>query len=204
MKVSIVIPTFQRWTDLADTLASIRGLDPPAREVIVIDQQADPRPGEREKLDVERDRWSADRLRWYSVDFANLPRARNLGIGVAQGDIVLFLDDDIRVEASLLTEHASAHDLVTTERPIGCVAGRVEDEAKRRHHDQDAKGGDETLDLLPPEAMDPAIGWYHLDVVRTTRARLRATRRGRSSRVRAGIRRASLVRRAGCVPADRY
>jgi GT2 family glycosyltransferase len=98
--VSVVIPTFQREVSLLTCLSHLAAASGSANaEVIVVDQT--PRiqwlPIDDQVLNTF---FSFDRI---FTPKPNLPAARNLGASVAQAKIFLFLDDDVEVEDSYLT-----------------------------------------------------------------------------------------------------
>jgi GT2 family glycosyltransferase len=106
--ISVVVPTHNRRQSLLRTLGALARQDYPASrfEVIVaVDGSSD---GTITSLAGARLPFS---LQVVTVD---APRgaaaARNLGARAAQGDLLLFLDDDIEATPGLLTAHARAHD----------------------------------------------------------------------------------------------
>ncbi len=116
--ITVAIPTYGRDQVLIDTLRDLRALEPPAAEILVLDQTL------RHEETVERQlrAWDATgQIRWLRLPEPSITRAMNQGLLAAAQDIVLFLDDDIRPEPVLLQAHAVAH------RTTGAalVAGRV-------------------------------------------------------------------------------
>lgn len=103
--LSVVIPTYQRC---AVVLASVQALtrqtfNVPFEVIVVVDGSQD---------------GSAEALRALQVPFffqvieqpnQGAAAARNRGASVAQGDILLFLDDDMEADPHLLEEHARSH-----------------------------------------------------------------------------------------------
>ena len=104
MRFSVVIPTYQR-RELA--LAAVRSLE--AQElrdfeaIVVVDGSTD---------------GTADALRGLQPSFplavheqpnAGAASARNRGVAAAQGEILLFLDDDMEAHPRLLAEHDRSH-----------------------------------------------------------------------------------------------
>jgi len=107
LKISVIIPTYNRRDILARTLPTVLGQDFPHDQyeiIIVIDGSTD---GTREYLrTIEAKR----ALQIIDQPNKGLPAARNAGIGAACGEIVLFIDDDLVCEPNLLKEHVSAHE----------------------------------------------------------------------------------------------
>ena len=68
----------------------------------------------------------------------------------------------------------AAHARNYIDRPeIGAVAGRVFDRMKLGD-----SGGELEIEDLPPEASDPGIAWYHIDLVHTVKAQRVISARG--------------------------
>jgi GT2 family glycosyltransferase len=131
LAVSIVIPTFMRERVLWDSVAALRTQMRDGDELLVIDQNEPPLKAP-EGL-------AGDWLRLCRLETASLTRARNLGIGLAAHDRVIFLDDDIIPDPGLLDRLKQ----VTLEHPDRILTGVV---------DQDDKPGDV-----------PTPGWVNLD-----------------------------------------
>lgn len=109
MKVSVIIPTYNRMDSLRQLLATLsqQTYPPSDFEVIVVDDgSTDATP------DVVGGEFIC-RLRYYRQSNSGAPAARNLGAKHSEGDLLIFLDDDISVQprfiASLVQEHAT-HD----------------------------------------------------------------------------------------------
>jgi len=165
--ISVIIPTYGREAVLQETIANVLQQDYPHYEVLVVDQTATHEPETQQHLD----RWvNAQKIRLFSVPWASLPGARNYGVRRAQGDVVLFLDDDVQLPAGFLAAHANNY---AKNPEVGAVAGRVFDRMKLA----DAIPGLQ-IEYLPPQAMDPGIAWYHIDLVHTTRPQQVLTARG--------------------------
>ena len=100
MKFSILVATYNRATMLGDTLASLARLQPRAPwEVIVIDNNS---PDHTREI-VERDIPSFPvPLRYAFEREQGRSAALNCGFRLAQGDIIVTTDDDVRVEPDWL------------------------------------------------------------------------------------------------------
>jgi glycosyltransferase involved in cell wall biosynthesis len=85
-RVSVVVCTHGRPEYLPTVLAALAALDPPAHEIVVVDNA----PGERDC----RAAVDAIRARYVREDTKGLDHARNAGLRAATGEIVAFTDDD--------------------------------------------------------------------------------------------------------------
>ncbi|RJS78263.1 glycosyltransferase family 2 protein [Candidatus Bathyarchaeota archaeon] len=111
-KVSIIIATYNRFADLKDCLSSIFNLKDKVHEVIVVDSNSsDKTPMLKEYFPIK----------YISIIERNRQRARNIGLSVACGDIVAFLDDDVIVHNSWLRRLLEPY----LNESVGGVGGRV-------------------------------------------------------------------------------
>jgi glycosyltransferase involved in cell wall biosynthesis len=101
MKFSVVIATYNRAGELADTLSSLAGLQSPhAWEVIVVDNNS---PDETRAV-VERAAATFPvRLTYAFEPVQGRSAALNHGFSLAAGEIIVTTDDDVRVPADWLT-----------------------------------------------------------------------------------------------------
>jgi glycosyltransferase involved in cell wall biosynthesis len=120
MRFSVVIPTLARPGPLRETLESVLACDPPPDEVIVID--ADP----------ERSASAAAQGLGDTVRVLDSPRGstvqRNVGIDQADGDVVVFLDDDVDVDRGLFAGLAETYGDPTI---VGATGRIIEPDVKR-------------------------------------------------------------------------
>lgn len=112
LSMDIVIPTYSRG-DQAPTVAN--ALEAQLREddrVYIVWQGSDrPEAGAEE------------RIRLVHSAPPNLPRARNRGVKAGEGEIVLFLDDDVEVREGLIENHRVCY----RDPNVGAVAGNIDD-----------------------------------------------------------------------------
>jgi len=138
-RVSVVIATYRREGVLCDTVEQVLSEDYPDFEVIVVDQT--------EEHEAETDRrlgeWSG-RIRHIRLDEANLTHAENVGIREATGEVVLFLDDDVRITRGLIAAHAANY----ADETWAGVAGMV------THDDRPP------TDRLPRVCRYSKAGWF--------------------------------------------
>lgn len=165
--ISVIVPTYGREEPLRDTLADLLRQNYPNFEVLVVDQTKTHEPETQAYLDELA---ATNKIQLFQVDWASLPGARNYGVRRSKGEILLFIDDDVQLPEGFLEAHARNY----LERPeIGAVAGRVFDRMKLADSKQRL-----TIEYLPPEAMDPGIAWYHIDLVHTVKPQQVLTARG--------------------------
>ena len=103
MKVSVVICTYNRAESLRETLQALQKLkheNVPDWEVIVVDNNSS--DGTRELLVEQVGKWS--RLKTVFEPRQGLSYARNRGIEEAQGEVILFTDDDVIPEPEWMQE----------------------------------------------------------------------------------------------------
>ncbi len=176
MMISVVIPTYNREQPLRETLADTIRQNYQNFEVLVIDQT---HTHESETQIYLEELANGKKIRWFRVDWANLPAARNYAVRRAFGEIILFLDDDVQLPDGFLAAHAANY---LAKPDVGCVAGRVFDRMKLG----DSRG-DLTIDFLPPEAMDAGIAWYFIDLVHTVKPQQVLSARGCNMSFRSSV-----------------
>jgi glycosyltransferase involved in cell wall biosynthesis len=119
MRYSVVIPTYNRASDLEQTLVSLGGLRPSGEwEVIVVDNNSP--DATRRVVENARTNFPAP-LRYLFEGEQGRSAALNAGISAARGEIIATTDDDVRVGADWLDVSAGALE------QLGCeyVGGRV-------------------------------------------------------------------------------
>jgi glycosyltransferase involved in cell wall biosynthesis len=105
LRFSVVIPTMNRTAMLRETLQSLHECEPPPAEVIVVD--ADSGASARDVVaEFQDDR--APAVRYLNTE-PSLTAQRNRGIDEAGGDVIVFLDDDVDLPASLFAQLAHAY-----------------------------------------------------------------------------------------------
>lgn len=163
--ISVIIPTYGREAVLRDTLANVVQQDYPNYEVLVIDQTQQHQPETQTYLEELATNGS---IRLFPVEWASLPGARNYGVRRARGAILLFIDDDVQLPPGFLAAHAENY----SRESVGAIAGRVFDRMKLSDAPELA------IETLPPQAMDPGIAWYYIDLVHTIKPQPVLTARG--------------------------
>ena len=123
--VSVIIPTLNRDEYLLLSVQDMLAQDYANFDIVVVDQSPAPTPEMQILIDQ-----NPERLRYFNVDFKGLPQARNYGWQHSNAEIVIYVDDDIRSEDTLIREHIACY----SDPDIGMVAGGI-DEAHRRLDD---------------------------------------------------------------------
>jgi GT2 family glycosyltransferase len=93
--ITIVIPTYNRQKIVVETIERLLPLGAP---IIAVDQT----PAADERL-------AALPIRLLRLPEPSIPHAMNVGVGAAETDVVLFLDDDVIPSSRLIEAHAEAH-----------------------------------------------------------------------------------------------
>jgi GT2 family glycosyltransferase len=125
MEASIIICTYRREEVLVNTIKNVIDRKRECKyesEIIVVDQK--PRHKKKVKNYIKNE--SKKNFRYFELEKASLTRARNYGCKKAEGDILIYLDDDIKPKRGIIKEHLETHKNYKTE----AVAGQVlEDES---------------------------------------------------------------------------
>ena len=104
-EISVVIPTLNREEHLCNTLRYFLEVETyPSFEVIVVDQSDGHLGATRDFLAR-----NADKMRYIRTDYKSLPQARNHGVQLARGEIIVFVDDDVEPAAGFLFAHARCY-----------------------------------------------------------------------------------------------
>jgi glycosyltransferase involved in cell wall biosynthesis len=104
--ISVVIPTFNRAELLRFSLESLvhQSLPNDQFEVIVIDDGSN---DSTQKVCKEMSQRLA--LRYFRLEHCGISAAKNLGVFVSKGPLLLFFDDDDIADKNLLAEHVKTH-----------------------------------------------------------------------------------------------
>ncbi len=111
MKVSIVIPTYNRPGLALGLARQIRKYEP-SSEIIIVDQ-SDIKEKPIEITELE--------LKYLENAKVNTSIAKNVGLSHATGDVVIFFDDDVEITSETINAHLAEY---TNPEVLG-VAGRV-------------------------------------------------------------------------------
>ncbi len=115
VRVSLIIATADRPEALCDLLCRMGEQSLSPCESVIIDSSA------KEDARVAACVAGRPEFRHHRTPRNGLPRARNLGIRLAVGDVLLFVDDDIIPHRDLVKYHAAAY----SDPGVGGVGGRI-------------------------------------------------------------------------------
>ena len=107
MKASIIIPTWNRYEALLETLNALAASDFPANqwEAIVVDD------GSKDETETAVLQWikkTGASVRYIKQENAGAAAARNRGAWAAQGEVLIFIDNDIVVPSDFIRQHLQA------------------------------------------------------------------------------------------------
>lgn len=116
MKISVVIPTFQRRDSLEVVLPSLLRQSFARQDYEILLCDAGSTDGTAELVEELDDR----RIRFLPGPNAGRSGARNRGVRAAEGDLVLFTDADIIADPELLMQHYETHQRYPGDAVVGC------------------------------------------------------------------------------------
>jgi glycosyltransferase involved in cell wall biosynthesis len=117
--VSVIVPTRNR-PDLAQRcIDSLLGLHYPNYEIIIVDNA----PQDDATADLIKQAYAdKPQVRYVREDRPGVAHARNLGMHIAQGPILAYVDDDVTIDPYLLAELARGFDAAAN---VACVTGNI-------------------------------------------------------------------------------
>lgn len=149
MKISIVVPTYNRAETLAKVLPSLLEQDYPDYEILFCDSNSTDETGKiLEEL-------SSPKIIHLKGNYRGRGEARNAGLKAAKGEIVLFTDADIIAEPNLLSEHARFH----RENPKAAVVGCEVQVNSYREYQEVRKNPEQRRTLHPPSRKE--LSWLY-------------------------------------------
>ena len=120
--ISVIVPTFNRGSSLRRLLASLQSLEFPHwihTELIVVDNGST--DGTPEILLQEQAKQNPFDFKFLKEATKGKSSALNRGIDSAQGEILIFVDDDVVADRQWLIKHWQCHE----DTEFGAVQGRV-------------------------------------------------------------------------------
>ncbi|HEV2499369.1 MAG TPA: glycosyltransferase [Terriglobia bacterium] len=131
--ISVVINTYNRAASLDTALRSLRRLNYPRFEVIVVNG-----PSTDNTLEVLKN-WTSS-IRMGDCSDRNLSISRNIGIEMARGDLVAFIDDDAVADENWLNDAAAGFDADEVAGTGGAVFNHTGYDAQYRYNVADRLG----------------------------------------------------------------
>jgi glycosyltransferase involved in cell wall biosynthesis len=126
MKLSIIIPTVNRYNDLNNTLIDLSHQTHNDFEVIIIDQT----PIGKAQIITN----SELLIHYYHSEIPSASFARNIGIQEAKGEIVLFLDDDVMItNKDFIRNHIRHYKDLAIPGVVGLVLSQNQTKRYTRH-----------------------------------------------------------------------
>lgn len=117
-RLSLVICTLNRSNIIRQTIEDLWKLSTQPDELVIIDQT--------ENLPQELDQFYLEnkhRLKLIRMKAQGLGQARNRAIAEVNNEIILFIDDDVRLEADIVLHHRKHF----SDLKVGAVVGRIDD-----------------------------------------------------------------------------
>ncbi len=118
LRVSAIIPTLGRGEVVLRTIAQLRAQTAPPAEILIVDQTEDHPAHALQSLAQAN---HAGHIRWIRMSPPSQPAALNRGVLEARGELLLFLDDDIRIDTEFVAEHLKAHQKEGVDAVVGQV-----------------------------------------------------------------------------------
>lgn len=103
--VSLIIPTYNREEDLVKCLECAFAQIYSNLEIIVIDQTKQHKPETQSFLEK-----NANRFQWVKPNFASVSKARNEGVRISKGEIIVMIDDDTSFDINFIGNHVAMHE----------------------------------------------------------------------------------------------
>lgn len=125
--VTVAIPTYNRGRILVETLQRLTALEPPAGEIVVVDQTRD-HPAEVERALAEME--TRGDIVLIRLERPSIPHAMNVALQRARHPRVLFVDDDVDPPPGL----AAAHEAAYGDPGVWAVVGQVLQPGERSEH----------------------------------------------------------------------
>jgi len=108
--ISVIIPTFNRWEQLMQTIVSIDNQEYPAKEIIVCDDGSTDNTRAAVEEIKKKIFTPIMYVNTYDTEHYGLAKARNMGVMEALGSILLFLDDRFTLQSGALEQIAQCPD----------------------------------------------------------------------------------------------
>lgn len=117
MKATVIVPTYRRFEPLLDTVSDLLSQRDAEYEIIIVDQNTEwPKDLIARKEGLQR---SAN-VRWFGNYPPGVVNARNHAAKHASGDVIIFVDDDVRIESeTFIAAHLALYQNPTVDAVTG-------------------------------------------------------------------------------------
>ena len=122
--LTVIIATLERPDEVARLLPGVLAQAPTSAEVVVVDQSS---PSARDAVARTIEATADPRVVHVHRSSPGLPAARNTGVDLSSGAIVLFLDDDVELVPGCIAAHLAAY----RDPVVGGVVGRIDERRLR-------------------------------------------------------------------------
>lgn len=116
--MTVAIPTYRRGPWLLATVRQLLALTRPPMEILVVDQTESHAPDVCRALE---DLVADGSVRLRRLGRPSIPRAMNEALRHASGEIILFLDDDVRIGSGIVEAHAREY----ADPRVAAVVGQI-------------------------------------------------------------------------------
>lgn len=120
IKISVIVPTYKGNNRIRRTIRSLKKQEFQGYEIIIVDNSCDKeilKIVEEEALDLG----GAERIIYVEEPQIGLHNARHKGAKKAEGEILLYIDDDVMADSRLLFEILKPY----SDLSVGCVGGKI-------------------------------------------------------------------------------
>lgn len=119
-KIAVVIPTLGRTFAVHNLCLSLLGGTRVPDEIVIVDQTL---PEERNAIGFSSlmNLCTQERVRYHSVSFRSLTKARNFGATQTHSEILIFLDDDVFIPPELVESYAGIFENGTIDAATGMI-----------------------------------------------------------------------------------
>lgn len=168
MKVSIVIPLFNRERLIVDAIDSIMKQSHENFECIIIDDHSTDESFDKARKYTEQDDRFIVRKRSSAIKGA--PACRNEGVAMAAGDYLMFLDSDDLLSEKCLEERLALYQVYPDKDFIVTQIGIFKEEnGKATHYWNNLQGSDDIVNFLQGNSWQTSSTFFRTEFVRQFR-----------------------------------
>lgn len=122
LKVSVIIPTYNRNKVLTETIDSVLMQKFKSFELIIVDQSKKHSKQTVSFIENIKDK----RFRYFKISPPSLPAARNFGLKKSNGEVIIYIDDDVVLDDNFIKAHYESY----TKKKAVAVVGRIKEKNK--------------------------------------------------------------------------